>query len=234
MTASATAPPRHPLAARGLYALVDTDALAARGIDPTAFAAAVLQARPAALQLRAKGLGARDALALLRSIAPLARSAGVPFFANDRPDLALLAGCDGVHVGQDDVPLGDVRAFAPSLRVGVSTHDLAQLARALDDAPDYVAFGPVFATSSKARPDPVVGLDGLAAARALVAARAPLTPLVAIGGIDLDRAPSVRDRGAIGAVIGALFPSETPPAPTDVLAQIAARASALSVALGGP
>jgi thiamine-phosphate pyrophosphorylase len=125
-------------------------------------------------------------------------------FANDRPDLALLAGADGVHVGQDDLPLAEVRRLAPGLRVGLSTHDLAQLDAALELAPDYVAFGPVFATRSKARPDPVVGIAGLRAAAARARARG--IELVAIGGIDRERAPEITGTGAIAAVIAALIP----------------------------
>src|SRR5271165_3731181 len=112
---------------RGLYAIVDVAALDERGLDPVQFAEAILAARPAALQLRDKTGGARRTLAMLRGIAPLAARAGVPLFANDRPDLALLAGCDGVHVGQDDVPVALVRKVAPGLRVGLSTHDAAQV-----------------------------------------------------------------------------------------------------------
>src|SRR5690242_12793632 len=97
---------------RGLYAIVDTQSLNARGVDPVAFAEAVLDAKPAALQLRDKEGTAQRTLSLLRSIGSLARRAGVPFYGNDRPDLALLAGCDGVHVGQDDVPVEAARLLS--------------------------------------------------------------------------------------------------------------------------
>jgi thiamine-phosphate pyrophosphorylase len=125
-------------------------------------------------------------------------------FANDRPDLALLAGCDGVHVGQVDLPLAHVRRLAPGLRVGVSTHDLSQLGAALAERPDYVAFGPVFSTGSKLDPDPVVGLEGLA--EAARRARNAGVPIVAIGGITLERAPAIGVLGALAAVIGDLVP----------------------------
>lgn len=124
-------------------------------------------------------------------------------FANDRPDLALLAECDGVHVGQDDVPLSEVRRFAPQLSVGVSTHDPDQLARALEQRPDYVAYGPVYSTRSKAQPDPVVGIAGLA--EAARAARARGIPLVAIGGIDCERIAEVAEHADAAAVISALL-----------------------------
>jgi thiamine-phosphate pyrophosphorylase len=130
---------------------------------------------------------------------------GTALFANDRPDLALLAGADGVHVGQDDLPVAEVRRFAPGLRVGVSTHDLAELERALGEAPDYVAFGPVFATPSKRNHEPVVGLDGLERAHELsVVAK---VPLVAIGGIELERATLAGAYAEVVSVIGALLPA---------------------------
>jgi len=191
---------------RGLYPLVDLDSLEQRGLSPLAFAERVLAARPPLLQLRAKAAGARATLELLRALAPRCRALGTLLFANDRPDLALLAGAEGVHVGQDDVPLAEVRRFAPSLRVGVSTHDLAQLERTLAERPDYVAFGPVFATPSKRGHEPVVGIDGLGRAHAL--ARAAGVPLVAIGGIDLERATLARAHAELVAVIGALLPPD--------------------------
>jgi thiamine-phosphate pyrophosphorylase len=100
--------------------------------------------------------------------------------------------------------VNEVRRFARSLRIGVSTHDLAQLDAALSEKPDYVAYGPVFPTSSKEHASPVVGLDGLRAAAERAAPRA--VPLVAIGGIDLSRAAEVAQVTPLGAVIRALLP----------------------------
>jgi thiamine-phosphate pyrophosphorylase len=191
--------------ARGLYALVDTATLARRGIELLPFAEAVLAGRPAALQLRAKDRGAAATLDLLRAIAPRAKAAGVPFFANDRPDLASLAGCDGFHVGQEDLPIDLARKVAPGLLAGVSTHSEEQLAQALALRPSYAAFGPIFGTVSKANADPVVGLDRLA--RAADRAREAGIPLVAIGGIDLRSAPALARFGVVGAVISALLPA---------------------------
>src|SRR5262245_37247673 len=133
--------------ARGLYPIVDVGTLSARGLSIVDFAARVLAARPTLLQLRAKALGARETLELLRALAPRCGEAGTLLFANDRPDLAVLAGADGVHVGQSDLEVGEVRRFAPSLKVGVSTHSTSELEAALAQRPDYVAFGPVFATA---------------------------------------------------------------------------------------
>ncbi len=190
---------------RGLYPIIDLDTLESRGVEPLAFAERVLAARPAFVQLRAKSLGAGATLALLRQLAPLCRVSGTALFANDRPDLALLAGADGVHVGQDDLPVAEVRRFAPGLRVGISTHDLAQLERALAERPDYVAFGPVFATPSKRNHEPVVGLTGLARAHEL--SLVAKVPLVAIGGIDLERAALAGVHAEVVSVIGALLPA---------------------------
>src|SRR5580700_6986140 len=189
---------------RGLYAIVDLGALAARHLDPIAFAAAVLRVRPAALQLRAKNTASREVLAILRELAPMCHGVGVPLVANDRPDLAVLAGCDIVHVGQTDMPIDRVRRIAPGLRVGVSTHTPEQLGAALAVRPDYVAFGPVFPTSTKLDPDPVVGVEGVRSARVLAAAAG--VPLVGIGGITLENI-----RGLVGlvdavAVVSALIP----------------------------
>lgn len=208
---------------RGLYPIVDVDALQQRGLEPLAFAHQVLSVRPSLLQLRAKRASARDTLALLRALLPMCRSHGTLLFANDRPDLALLAGADGVHVGQDDLTPAGVREVAPRLRIGLSTHSLQQLEAALLERPDYVAFGPVFATQSKQNPDPVVGLGALAAATERAARKG--IALVAIGGIDLHRAPEVERHGALGAVIGALLGGR--------LADVSGRARELHTALGG-
>ncbi len=208
---------------RGLYAIVDVSVLRSKGLDPIEFARAVLAAQPAALQLRAKEMAAREALALLRALAPVCRGVGVPLVANDRPDLAVLAGCDMVHLGQDDVPPELARRIAPRLGIGISTHTPEQLARALDARPSYVAYGPIFATTSKVNPAAVVGLAGLRdAARA--AERAGV-PLVAIGGIDLARAADVGRVAPCAAAISGLV--------TDVvdMVGVAERARAFSAAL---
>jgi thiamine-phosphate pyrophosphorylase len=221
---------------RGLYAIADLETLERHGLDPIRFAEALLSARPAALQIRDKAGGARRALSVLRAVAPLAaRGPKIPLFANDRPDLAVLAGCDGVHVGQDDVPVPLVRELAarwgaPTLRVGLSTHDEAQIEAALAESPDYVALGPIFPTSTKDRPSPVVGLDRLAALSARVRAARPGVPVVAIGGITLETAPAVGRHADAAAVIGALLPD---PGSSDPYASTAARARAFDAAIRG-
>lgn len=210
---------------RGLYAIIDLDSLQTSKIAPLALAQEIVRARPPLLQLRAKSASAREALAILRGLLPICQSAGTLLVMNDRADLALLAGADFIHVGQDDLSALDVRRIAPGLRVGVSTHTAGELERALAMRPDYVAYGPVFATRSKAQPDPVVGIEGLAFAAER--ARAAGCPLVAIGGIDLERAPEVKLHAELGAVISALIPAD------GGLEGVAERALALHRALGG-
>lgn len=135
----------------------------------------------------------------------LTRNCGVPFIVNDEADLALAVEADGVHLGRHDLPAAAVARFARDrLWIGVSTHDVAQAETACKDAPAYVAIGPVFPTGTKADPDPVVGLQGVRAVRAAIGD----VPLVGIGGITLDNAPSVRRAGADGvSVISAVWRS---------------------------
>jgi thiamine-phosphate pyrophosphorylase len=210
---------------KGLYAIVDTKLLAARGMDPVAYGRALLEVRPAALQVRAKDVSAREILAVLRALGPMCRQLGVPLVANDRADLAALAGCDAVHIGQEDLPYELVHRIAPQLRVGISTHDLAQLERALAFKPTYVAYGPIFETATKSNPDPVVGLEGLRQASQIT--RAAGVPLVAIGGITLARVHELAPYADACAVIGDLF------LPGASLADVVERAKAFQAALGG-
>jgi thiamine-phosphate pyrophosphorylase len=212
---------------RGLYAIVDVQTLERNALSPLLFAEAVLSAGPCALQLRDKRAGARETLALLRALRPLATRAGVPLFANDRADLAALAACDGLHVGQDDLPPHAARPLLPAgARIGMSAHNAAELDIALSEDIDYVALGPVFGTRSKDNADPTLGLDGLAQ----LAARAAGRPRVAIGSIDLERAPSVALHVEAGAVIAALVDASA----RDPYAAAADRAAALHRALRGP
>ena len=217
---------------RGLYAIVDVATLDARRLDPVAFTAAVLTAAPAAIQLRAKGMPSREVMALLRQLAPMCHRARVPLVVNDRPDLAIFTGCDMAHVGQTDMPIDRVRRLAPGLGVGVSTHTMAQLDAALTARPAYVAFGPVFETTTKTDADPVVGLAALrgAHARALAAG----VPLVAIGGITRERARELVGVVEAVAVISGLLPplvhgadrESKAPAVGDVLRDVSMRARA--------
>jgi len=117
---------------------------------------------------------------------------GIRLIMNDRADLCLAAGFDGLHVGQDDLSPASARRIIGADRwLGVSTHNPEQLALADQTPADYLAIGPVFVTSSKANPDPVVGLEGVRRARELTR-----KPLVAIGGITRANARSVMEAGA--------------------------------------
>lgn len=218
---------------RGLYAIIDLGTLERRRIPALDFSLAVLEARPAAVQVRAKGWGAARTLEVLRELRGPASAAGALLFANDRPDLALLAACDGVHLGQEDVP--PVAARAVGVRqVGVSTHNAAELDAALGEGDlAYVAIGPVFDTGSKERPDPTLGADGLAQLTSRARARRPELPLVAIGGIDLDSAGAVAAEVDAIAVINALIPADLTPESRAFFSAVRAKAQALVDAIQG-
>jgi thiamine-phosphate pyrophosphorylase len=176
-----------------LYAIVDAGSFAGQP-DPTKallrFTEELLAGGATLLQYRNKKTGAREMLSQARELRRV--SAGVRLIMNDRADLCLAAGCDGVHVGQEDLsPEGARAVVGDRLWVGVSTHSVEQLRVAGAAPSDYVAIGPVFATSSKQNPDPVVGLEGVKAARAATG-----KPLVAIGGITQANCRAVIEAGA--------------------------------------
>jgi len=187
-----------------LYAIVDP---LDTGQHPVALAEALLAGGARCLQLRWKPAAPRDVLEAARAIRPLAHDAGALFLVNDRPDLAVLAGADGVHLGQDDLPLAAARrVLGPGRIVGLSTHDPEQARRAADAGADYVAVGPVYATTSKVGALAPRGLDLVRAARTAVHC-----PLVAIGGIDAGTAADVVAAGADAvAMIGALVRAPDP------------------------
>jgi thiamine-phosphate pyrophosphorylase len=185
------------LSLEGYYAILDVQGEAAPdGLCDRA--QELLAARPCCLQLRGKRLSAAALAEAAARVRPLCSAAGVLFCVNDRVDVALAVGADLVHVGQDDLPLAETRRIAGDrLRVGVSTHNPAQARSAVAAGADYIGFGPIFATRSKDRPDPVVGLDALRA----VAGAAGTVPVVAIGGIDLDSVTLVAAAGARAAAV---------------------------------
>jgi thiamine-phosphate pyrophosphorylase len=167
------------------------------------------------IQLRAKHATDEQTLAWARAIRILTRGHGVLFIVNDRYDLALLAEADGVHLGQADLPPGRLPPEARRrLLVGRSTHDPAQASAATREPVDYVAFGPLFATTSKRSNYEPRGLSALRQVSAHVAPR----PLVAIGGIDADGAAQAREAGAAAAaVISAVAGARDPLAATAAL-----------------
>ena len=179
-----------------LYAIVDgggfaEDDAARQAARLAAFACDLLAGGATLLQYRNKKVGARRLLEDARALRSLTLGKA-RLILNDRADLCLAAECDGVHLGQEDLsPEAARRILGDRLWVGVSTHSIEQV-READRAPiDYIAVGPVFATASKERPDPVIGLDGVRAAR-----RATGKPLVAIGGITRANCRSVVEAGA--------------------------------------
>jgi thiamine-phosphate pyrophosphorylase len=177
-----------------LYPILDASCFASAP-DPTKalveFAKGIQAAGVNWLQYRNKSGNSKEMLAHARELRR-ALGAEVTLIMNDRAELALAAGFDGVHVGQDDLPVDAVRrVVGPDLIVGTSTHNPEQLRLADQTDADYLAIGPVFATSSKVNPDPVVGLDGVRLARTLTT-----RPLVAIGGITRANCRSVLDAGA--------------------------------------
>lgn len=174
------------------------------------------------VQLREKRLSPREFYAEAVEAVRVARSFGARLVVNDRADVALAAGADGAHVGQDDMPAEAVRALlGGGAVVGLSTHNAGQAARAARLPVDYVAIGPVFVTSSKENPDPAVGLEGVRLAREASGG----APLVAIGGVTLESARSVLEAGAdavavIGALVGAGDPAEITRRTRDFLSRL--------------
>lgn len=201
MSAADTSLPRRGI--EGILPIVDAGG-AVRTEDVLRAAQLALDAGASVIQLRAKSLDARPLLELARELSARAHACGARLFVNDRPDVALLAGADGVHLGQTDLPATEVRRWLPAhLAIGVSCHDEDQVARAVaDGVADYLGYGPIFPTRTKADPDPVVGLEGLAR----VTRRFPGVSFVAIGGITTERLPELRAAGARGAaMIAGLF-----------------------------
>jgi thiamine-phosphate pyrophosphorylase len=161
-----------------------------------------------AVQVREKELGARRFVEETRALHRLLADRGVPLFVNDRIDVALAAGADGVHVGQDDLPAADARRMiGPEVLLGVSVATEEEARRAVADGADYVSVSPVFLTPTK--PDALgdVGLEGVAVVRRAVEG----APVLAIGGIDPSNARSVVAAGADGvAVVSAIVSADDP------------------------
>jgi thiamine-phosphate pyrophosphorylase len=187
----------------GLY-LVLTDPVA--GYEECA--AAAVEAGVRYVQLRMKREGDAEVLAVARRLRALTAGTGTRLIVNDRVDAAREADADGVHLGQDDMPLAEARRLWPVAGkvFGLSTHSAEQGARARELGPDYVGIGPVFATTTKDRPDPVLG----PALAGRIARESPLTTVV-IGGIDAGNLAGVLRQGAVNfAVVGAVCARHDP------------------------
>jgi thiamine-phosphate pyrophosphorylase len=174
-----------------LYAIIDTSLCASRGIDPRVLADAFLRGGARLIQLRDKSPASAERLSLADDLVRRGHAAGATIVINDRADIACLSGADGVHVGQDDLAVDEVRAVVGAdAIVGVSTHAEAQITTAARTSASYIAVGPIYGTSTKDTGYSARGLELLAVARASG------KPVVAIGGITLETA---RDAIAAGA-----------------------------------
>lgn len=144
------------------------------------------------IQLRMKDAPRDEIVSVGRTVRDITRGTETLFIVNDDPSIAAEVGADGVHVGQGDMPVPEVRRLYPSLRiVGLSTHSPEQALASLDVKPDYIGVGPVWATPTKKIPDPVLGVE-----TAMRMVRSVPYPAVAIGGIDASRLPGLLQAGA--------------------------------------
>jgi thiamine-phosphate pyrophosphorylase len=203
---------------RGLYAIVDPATTA----DPIDLAERVLAGGATLLQLRDKSGAAGETLLLAKALQDRCRARGAVFIVNDRLDVAMAAGADGVHLGQHDIPVAAARQIAGELLViGCSTNTVEEARAAIDAGADYIGVGAMFETSSKRDTRPA-GLERLREIRAAVSA-----PIVAIGGITMDNAAAVVAAGAdMIAVIGALANAGDPTSVASRLANLATSRSA--------
>lgn len=182
--------------AESLYAIIDVEASRKSLVQLDR----ALSNGCAMVQLRAKELDDRDLLELATRAREDCRRAGVPFVVNDRADIARMVGADGLHLGQDDLGVRDARVVVGSMQIGVSTHDLEQALQAQRDGADLIALGPIFETTTKRNPDPVVGSSLLRDVCVAVS-----RPVIAIGGITPANANETLEAGArFFAVISAL------------------------------
>lgn len=143
------------------------------------------------LQLREKYLPDRELIRIGKDIRSITRGTTTNFVVNDRPDIAAICESDFLHLGQDDISIEEARSIVGDMRIGLSTHSIAQAKEALAKNPDYIGFGPIYPTNAKAKPDPPVGTGQLK--QVLEFAR---VPVVAIGGIFPENIKQVIDAGA--------------------------------------
>jgi thiamine-phosphate pyrophosphorylase len=209
---STTAAKRAALPPLGLYVILDPEVSGGR--DLVTLADAVLRGGGRWIQLRDKTATAAVLTRRARLVGERVRAAGGVFIVNDRLDVALAVGADGAHLGQDDLPLAEARKAAPGLVLGASTHGLDQALAAEAAGADYVAFGSIFPTGSKAGFVPA-SIEALRLVRSRIRA-----PLVAIGGITVERVGAVLDAGADGvAVISAIGLAPDPEAAAAALVE---------------
>ncbi|WP_367870460.1 thiamine phosphate synthase [Luteolibacter sp. Populi] len=179
-----------------LYAILDLGYVARE--SALSAAEALLAGGAGLLQLRAKGCPEAQIEALAREVLPLCREAGVPFIVNDYPGIAAAIGADGIHIGQDDASLAEVRKIVgEGMMVGRSTHSPTQAKAALEEGFDYIGFGPLFLTPTKLG-RPGIGVEEIAGVMVEVGSR---IPVFCIGGIKRASLPQVLAAGARNVVI---------------------------------
>jgi thiamine-phosphate pyrophosphorylase len=188
-----------------LYAILDSGFIG--NLTYTEAAESMIRGGVSVIQLRMKGEPASSILGTARELAKTCQKSGTLFIVNDYPDIALLAGADGLHLGQDDIPVSEARKIVPGdMLIGISTHTPEQATDALRDSPDYIAIGPLFNTESKYG-DLIrgIGTDSIKTIKKVSG-----VPVVAIGGITGDTIKSVFEKGAdSAAMISALYTNGT-------------------------
>lgn len=194
-----------------------TDRNLSRGRPLVEIVAAAVRGGATMAQLREKDADTRAFVELARALKTMLAEAGVAFIVNDRVDIALAVDADGVHVGQSDMRVEDVRRLlGPDRIVGLSIDNVDQIRRGDAECADYLGVGPIYAQSTKIDAAPPLGVAGLRAARAL-----STRPIIAIGGITPDNAAAVLEAGAQGlAVVSAIVSADDPEAATRRLAQL--------------
>lgn len=196
----ATSQANSQLLLRGLYLILDPAVCPDRPLADVLREASAHGIR--LFQYRDKRATMKDAYICARALRQTATEVESLLIVNDRCDLAMAIDADGVHLGQEDLPVAYARSIlGPGKIIGLSTHSMAQVRAGVAERPDYIGFGPIFNTATKADHDPVVGLDGLRAVRALTT-----LPIFAIGGITAESSRDVMTAGADGvAVISAIL-----------------------------
>lgn len=184
-----------------------TDRTLSLGRSTVEVVRAAIRGGVSCVQLREKGCSTREFMDEARLLKALLAGTGVPLFINDRLDVALAVGADGVHLGQNDLAIADARRLVGNrMIIGISAESVADAVRAEAEGADYIGASPVFTTPTKTDTAPPLGLDGLRAIR-----RAVQLPLVAIGGINADNAAQVLRAGADGlAVVSAIVSAPCP------------------------
>jgi thiamine-phosphate pyrophosphorylase len=177
-----------------LYAILDPEQIKGRAVEEVL--GELLHAGVKILQLRAKSLAAKDFLALAKLVRSDTESHNCRLIVNDRADIAMAIDADGVHLGQDDLPLHAGRKLLGNKIIGISTHDIEQARQAQRDGADYIGFGPMFGTHTKNTGYSARGIDMLEAIRTAVT-----IPIVAIGGINEQNVSQVWQAGADSAAI---------------------------------